>query len=217
MARNKYPEQTIQKILDVSHRLFLEKGYEQTSIQDIVTALGMSKGAIYHHFKTKEDILDRIGDEFYKQEDWFAKILHEPLSGLEKLRALFLYQLSNEDKKQVDGMMLPLLKNPRIVVNNMHTTLSLIAPQIEKLLDEGNRDGSIHCSQPKEASEVLLLLCNLWVNPAIFPIEKEAYQEKIKFLQNMLESLGIALVTEEFITVALKYYDMILSHLKNES
>ena len=51
MARNKYPEETIQKILDVSYRLFLEKGYEHTSIQDIVHAIGMSKGAIYHHFK----------------------------------------------------------------------------------------------------------------------------------------------------------------------
>ena len=53
MARNKYPEQTVEKILDVSQELFLEKGYEQTTIQDIVNHLeGLSKGAINHHFKT---------------------------------------------------------------------------------------------------------------------------------------------------------------------
>ena len=59
MARNKYPEETVKKILDVSHRLFREKGYDHTTIQDITDALGMSKGAVYHHFKSKEDILDR--------------------------------------------------------------------------------------------------------------------------------------------------------------
>lgn len=57
MARNKHPEQTVQKILDVSLKLFGEKGYEKTTIQDIVDALGMSKGAIYHHFKSKDDII----------------------------------------------------------------------------------------------------------------------------------------------------------------
>ena len=52
MARNKHPEETINLILDVSFRLFMEKGYEQTSIQDIIDHLGgLSRGAIYHHFK----------------------------------------------------------------------------------------------------------------------------------------------------------------------
>ena len=58
MARNKHPEETVNLILDVAFRLFMEKGYEHTSIQDIIDHLGgLSKGAIYHHFKSKEDIL----------------------------------------------------------------------------------------------------------------------------------------------------------------
>ena len=63
MARNKYPEETVEKILQASRRLFLEKGYEQTTIQDIVDQLGgLTKGAIYHHFKSKEDIMDALGN-----------------------------------------------------------------------------------------------------------------------------------------------------------
>ena len=59
MARNKYPELTVEKILEVSQRLFLEKGYEQTTIQDIVDNLGgLTKGAGYHHFKSKEEIIN---------------------------------------------------------------------------------------------------------------------------------------------------------------
>ena len=67
MARNKHPEETVAKILDVSMRLFTEQGYEHTTIQDIVDALGMSKGAIYHHFKSKEDILDKLTDRYYDE------------------------------------------------------------------------------------------------------------------------------------------------------
>ena len=47
MARNKYPEETVQLILDVAFRLFMKKGYEHTSVQDIIDQLGgLSKGAI---------------------------------------------------------------------------------------------------------------------------------------------------------------------------
>ena len=61
MARNKYPEETVNLILETAQRLFTEKGYEHTSIQDIIDNLGgLSKGAIYHHFKSKEDILDAV-------------------------------------------------------------------------------------------------------------------------------------------------------------
>ena len=61
MARNKYPEITVEKILEVSQRLFLTKGYDNTTIQDIVDELGgLTRGAIYHHFKSKEEIMDAL-------------------------------------------------------------------------------------------------------------------------------------------------------------
>ena len=71
MARNKYPEVTVEKILDVAQQLFLEKGYDNTTIQDIVNELGgLTKGAIYHHFKSKEEIIDALS------EKCFLKIIH---------------------------------------------------------------------------------------------------------------------------------------------
>ena len=64
MARNKHPEETVNLILDVAYRLFMEKGYEHTSIQDIIDHLGgLSKGAIYHHFKSKEEIFYAVTDK----------------------------------------------------------------------------------------------------------------------------------------------------------
>ena len=70
MARNKYPEETVNRILDVAGHLFMEKGYEHTSIQDIIDNLGgLSKGAIYHHFKSKEEILDAVTDRIMEESN----------------------------------------------------------------------------------------------------------------------------------------------------
>ena len=60
MARNKYPEETVKLILDTATKMFSEKGYDNTSLQDIINATKLSKGAIYHHFGSKEEILQAV-------------------------------------------------------------------------------------------------------------------------------------------------------------
>lgn len=55
---------TEERILKHSMRLFSEKGYHGTSIDDITQASGLTKGALYWHFKSKEDLLKRIIEEY---------------------------------------------------------------------------------------------------------------------------------------------------------
>ena len=79
MARNKYPEVTVEKILEVSQRLFMEKGYDNTTIQDIVNELGgLTKGAIYHHFKSKEEIIDALGEKLFFDNNPFVTVQISP-------------------------------------------------------------------------------------------------------------------------------------------
>jgi AcrR family transcriptional regulator len=58
---------TKERILDQSMRLFLAKGYHGTSINDITQAAGLTKGALYWHFRSKEDLLKRIMEEYEKK------------------------------------------------------------------------------------------------------------------------------------------------------
>lgn len=97
MARNKHPEETVNLILETAARLFMEKGYEHTSIQDIINNLGgLSKGAIYHHFKSKEDILVAVTDRITAESNkMLADICSRPdLNGKEKLKAIFKESIS---------------------------------------------------------------------------------------------------------------------------
>ena len=104
MARNKHPEETVRSILDVSFRLFMEKGYEHTSIQDILDHLGgLSKGAIYHHFKSKEDILVAVADKMMSESNRrLAEIMNRiDLNGKEKLKTIFKASLNRRVQEEM--------------------------------------------------------------------------------------------------------------------
>ena len=61
VARNKYPEEAVEKILDVAERPFMERGNEHTTMADIVESLGgLTKVAVYHHFKKKDKIFEAV-------------------------------------------------------------------------------------------------------------------------------------------------------------
>ena len=100
MARNKYPEVTVEKILEVSQRLFMEKGYDNTTIQDIVNELGgLTKGAIYHHFKSKEEIIDALGEKlFFDNKPIVTVQKQKPLNGLQKMREVI--KLNHADSER---------------------------------------------------------------------------------------------------------------------
>lgn len=51
---------TRDRILEEAARLFTQKGYEATSVQDLAEVLGLSKAALYHYFRSKEEILYEV-------------------------------------------------------------------------------------------------------------------------------------------------------------
>ncbi len=65
--KNLQSRETANRILYQAMRIFLEKGYHGTSIDDITRAAKLTKGALYWHFKSKEDLLKRIVEEYEKR------------------------------------------------------------------------------------------------------------------------------------------------------
>ena len=55
------------ELVDLAQRLFLERGYERTTVNDVIDAAGVSKGAFYHHFRAKEELLEAIAERFARQ------------------------------------------------------------------------------------------------------------------------------------------------------
>lgn len=207
MARNKYPEETVERILQVSGRLFLEKGYEQTTIQDIVDQLGgLTKGAIYHHFKSKEDIMDALGNRMFADHNPFEAVRNRrDLTGLEKMREVVRITQS-PDWSQLSRQSVPLLRNPRILAENIQNNQKLATPLFMELMEEGLADGSITTQYPRELAELLTLLPNLWLAPSVYPGTREAILRRFRCLGEMLAHMGLPLVDDEILALAEDFF-----------
>ena len=151
MARNKYPEITEERILQAAERLFLEKGYDNTTIQDIVDALGdLTKGAVYHHFKSKEDLMEAVGDRMFVRNNPFAEAAaRKDLNGLEKLRASILMNQSDDARMEMTVQSMPILENPRFLASMIRDNQQEIAPYLRRFLEEGSATGPFTRNIPR--------------------------------------------------------------------
>lgn len=193
MARNKHPEVTVGKILEVSKRLFLEKGYDNTKIQDIADELGMTKGAIYHHFESKEEIMNKLGETMFIHNNPFEIVKkRNDLNGLEKMKLAIKLNQSNEQMVELTNQALPLLENPQILAKMFESNYQNLLPYWLELIQEGQEDGSIKTEQPKELAE-LLILTDLWMIPSLFPGNVDDIKNRYKFITVMLGKMGLPL------------------------
>lgn len=201
MARNKNPEITINRILDTATELFLEKGYENTTIQDIIDSLGdLSKGAIYHHFKSKEEIVEAVSNRFTEKiYNSFLQIKdNKNYTGIESLRNLFLASIENDDQKTMVKAVPNLLKNPKFLSMYINESINEIAPKlVEPIIRKGIEDGSIKTDFPKELAEVIILFVNIWINPLVVEMTKEELLNKYLFFKNMLETFNLPIFNED--------------------
>lgn len=206
MARNKYPEVTVEKILEVSKRLFLEKGYDNTTIQDIVNELGgLTKGAVYHHFKSKEEIMHALGDRMFFDNNPFEAVRgRTDLNGLQKIRELLFVNQTDTERTTLNTQSIPILKNPRILAAAIDANLRILTPLWFELLEEGRMDGSIQTEYTKELAELLPLL-NFWLIPSIYPATAEELLHKFHFLMEMLAKMGLPIFDEEMKEVTETY------------
>lgn len=200
MARNKYPEETIKLILDVSEKLFLEKGYESTSIQDIINGLGgLSKGAVYHHFKSKEDIFSAVSDRLNEQMVRELKKVRDDdtLSGGQKLKKMFETSLAVSDREVVFSVAPNMLDSPKLLAMQIYETFSDVAPHyVYPVIDQGIRDGSIQTTYPKEFSEIIMLMANIWLNPLITPSDYAQMRGRVLFFNEFLKGVGVNLLDD---------------------
>ncbi len=203
MARNKYPEQTVERILDVSTRLFLEKGYDHTSLQDIINELdGLTKGAIYHHFKSKEDIFDAVATKVSQSNtDVLMKIKNDTnLSGAEKLKTLVKSSVYSQTTKTLIEMTPNLLENPKFLAMQLKCSCYEVVPDfILPIVQEGIADKTIETDKPYELAEMITLLINVWLNPTILGTDRERLPAKCSMLNEIAAQYKFTLFDEETI------------------
>lgn len=148
------------EIIEVSKRLFLRNGYDATSVSMILMELGMAKGTLYHHFKSKEDILLAVINDIIDMEK--NKTLQEidsrrfrNLNPCEKLLTL----INNADISSENSQLINALHSK----NNANMQARMLGNYIEKfcpiyadVISQGNDDGSFNTDFPLESAELIV-------------------------------------------------------------
>lgn len=191
MSRNKYPEETVTLILDVAQTLFIDKGYEHTTMQDIIDNLGgLTKGAIYHHFKSKEDILKAVSDRLFGvntlSAKWERTKADPTMTGAEKLKKMFYDAVTDEQEREFRQMGIHLQNMPELLSSLLLRSVNEMAPNtIQPVIEQGIKDGTIKTDKPAELAQMLFLTLNIWLNPMVFPISIEEMKQRIGFVREL--------------------------------
>lgn len=210
MARKNNPKQAIENIITISAKLFAEKGYDKTSMQDIVDAVGMSKGGIFYHFDSKEEIFNAVMERQFEQiietiNQWFDEM--HGLTAKEKLRGLIKRNLMDEKIiKEASNMVSSAIESPQIILAFTQNNVKKLAPIIADVIQEGIEDRSISTAFPNECAEILLLLLNFWCDTNIFQGDFSTLYKRFRFLQHLMRQLGVDILEDEIINAISDFY-----------
>lgn len=208
MARpvKKPPEQWRNEILSAAKKLFLSKGYEETSIADIMEIVGGAKGMFYRFFQSKEDMMRVLGNQMFFDHNPFEMVRERSdLNALQKIRELLRLNQADTEREILNVQAISILKDPRILAAAVEANRRVLTPLWFELLEEGKQDGSIHTKYARELSELLPLI-NFWLLPSVYPASAEEVCHKYRFILEVLAAMGLPLMDQELIDQTEQFY-----------
>ena len=160
------------EILDAAEKLFYEKGYEATSVQDILDALQLSKGGFYHHFETKMAVLEAICER--RVEAQFETVAQEirlsRAGSLERLNML-LTKLNLFEREEVPFIALVLRVSYQegdvaLRERMKAVTVRLFQPLMNEIIAQGLAEQVFYTRHPGKIGQIVLLLTHDLVDEA---------------------------------------------------
>ena len=152
------------EFLDTAMGLFLERGYDDTSVNAIIEAVGVSKGAFYHYFSTKEDLLDELAARAGEQAMALtAPVVEDPeLSAIEKMNEMFAR--TNAFKAQNRELMITLARvfysdrNALLRARMTRRSVEATAPALARIFAQGKAEGTMSVAHPEQTAALILEL-----------------------------------------------------------
>ena len=157
---------TKRKIFETSMRLFAEKGYEATSIEEITATVGVAKGTLYYHFSSKEEIFDFLIEEGIKLLQNSVDIKTAKYANyLDKIKAIVLIQIKIVSRyENIITIILSQFWGKEKRNQKCKDLVYEYINQIEEIVKEGIAQGQIKAGDSKAiASEIYGLICSTLV------------------------------------------------------
>lgn len=180
------------EILDVAEELFVTKGYDKTSTNDILERIGIARGTLYYHFKSKEDILnamiERINEALIAKVRVIASDTKIPVIDRIVMTIAGLNVESDIGKEIIDQVHKP--QNALMHQKMQKNLVEGVAPILAGLLEEGNAQGVFHIKYPAQTVEMFIIY-SVTVFDDDYDVQGEGAENRIKaFLYNIEQLLG---------------------------
>ena len=188
MAKTK--EERRNEIIETAGKLFEEKGYEQTQVQDIVNEIGVAKGLFYYYFKSKDEVMEELADRYADAIiDAVNKLIDKDITTFDKINRIFQIFIDSAEKKFGIFMGILNVKNGKTHERIFFNVGKKMVPLVTELILSGNDKGECNCSDPKFITEFLVSgLFNIMNQ--ISPDEKIDYlKEKLPTIKTMILKL----------------------------
>lgn len=153
-------EQRKQELLKIAYRMFIEKGYENTSIDEIIAEAGIAKGTYYYYFPSKEDTLEAVIDMMINEEVAKAKeVVASPMPITQKLAAV-IYSLRPGQEEQNIAKVVE--SNENIILHDKlnKRLIAEAVPLLSSVVREGIETGVFNCEQIEERVKMILIICS---------------------------------------------------------
>lgn len=150
------------EIMNAAMQLFMEKGYTNTTTQDIVDKVNISRGLLYYHFKNKEDILYCLVEQYSEKllKDIYQITFSKDKSAIEKVRGFIEATIISSERISVEGTELQKtvdLEENRYMIDKLsHKLIKKLTIYFEKIIRQGIEEQSFLVQYPLETSEFLM-------------------------------------------------------------
>ena len=190
----KDPEIRRAEIMDASMLLFMEKGYANTTTQDIVDKVNISRGLLYYHFKNKEDILYCLVERYSEKllRDIHVIVNDDDKTAIEKIRAFIDATIISTVNVSAEGTELQKtvdLKENRYMLDKLsHKLIEKLTIYFERIINQGISEKVFSVKYPSETAE-FLMTAYVFVsnNIGIKTSKKEPVKDYLNAFKIMLE------------------------------
>ena len=167
MARTVNPEvHTVRKeaFVDAATRLMQAKGWEQTSVQDVLDELEASRGAFYHYFDSKQALLEAVIERMVDVGLGSVAPLaaDESLRAVPKLEAIFggIGRWKTERKALVLALLKTWISDDNAIVRDKFRRglAGRIVPMLAAVVKQGIDEGTFTATSPEETARILVML-----------------------------------------------------------
>jgi len=172
MARiTKNPDERRSELIACAHRLFYSKGYESTSVGDIVDEAGVAKGTFYYYFDSKMALLEALVDELTGQAVALLReiVADEMLPALEKweraVRVVAAWKA--ERRAELMAMMHVMQMDENLLLRYSVQTraLQLLSPELAKIIAQGVEEGVFETKFVEESAGITLSIMQSLSDP----------------------------------------------------